>query len=272
MRRGFTQLRAKLVLASVKTLAKLSSLQLAAVGDAPWRRKGGSRDKYFWNRAALTCDRASSGGPRPPLWASPPTRAGDSTPHPRPRNARAPTAPPGAAAQATAVAPRQTVADGAREPRARRPAPGQVTDTTAQYDVQDCGGAARTAEVARRNPILKKRQRTPPSADRRDRPELPWTDQVQTSGKGTYGEVYRARPDDARRRTQGARRRRPQELIQRDDDWGFPITTLREHKILLQLRHANLIRLHRQVFSPDPRSIGRRSSWSSNTRSSTWRS
>ena len=94
----------------------------------------------------------------------------------------------------------------------------------------------------------KKRQRTPPSADRRDRPELPWTDLVCV-GKGTYGEVYRARPDDARRRTQGTTVAL-KKFIQRDDDWGFPITTLREHKILLQLRHANLIRLH-EGFSPD---------------------
>lgn len=94
----------------------------------------------------------------------------------------------------------------------------------------------------------KKRQRTPPSAGSK-KPELPWTDLVCV-GKGTYGEVYRARPDDARRKTQGnvvALKK----FIQRDDDWGFPITTLREHKILLKLRHANLIRLH-EVFSPAP--------------------
>ena len=69
-------------------------------------------------------------------------------------------------------------------------------------------------------------------------------------GKGTYGEVYRARPDDARRRVQGTTVAL-KKFIQRDDDWGFPITTLREHKILLQLRHANLIRLH-EVYSPAP--------------------
>ena len=114
----------------------------------------------------------------------------------------------------------------------------------------------------------KKRQRTPPSADRRDRPELPWTDLVCV-GKGTYGEVYRARPDDARRRVQGTTVAL-KKFIQRDDDWGFPITTLREHKILLQLRHANLIRSTRSTRRHPH--TNHQSSWSSSTLSWTWRS
>ena len=65
--------------------------------------------------------------------------------------------------------------------------------------------------------------------------------------------VRRGLPRAARRRSAtyaGHDRGSQKKFIQRDDDWGFPITTLREHKILLQLRHANLIRLH-EVFSPD---------------------
>ena len=67
-------------------------------------------------------------------------------------------------------------------------------------------------------------------------------------GKGTYEEVYRARPDDARRRTQGTTVAL-KKFIQRDDDWGFRLLLLREHKILLQLRHANLIRLHEVLLA-----------------------
>ena len=69
-------------------------------------------------------------------------------------------------------------------------------------------------------------------------------------GKGTYGEVYRARPDDARRRTQGTTVAL-KKFIQRDDDWGFPITTLREHKILLQLFFFNFIGIN-EFYSPAP--------------------
>ncbi|EGB06595.1 hypothetical protein AURANDRAFT_5276, partial [Aureococcus anophagefferens] len=60
-------------------------------------------------------------------------------------------------------------------------------------------------------------------------------------GKGTYGEVYKARPGPERRSAQGdivALKK----LVQRHDDWGFPITSLREHRILLRLRHPNLVR------------------------------
>ena len=160
-------------------------------------------------------------------------------------------APPGAAAQATAVAPaRRSPALTGTGLRGRSPGaglrPGQ-SPALAQAGLRgrSPGPQKSPAEIL----SSKKRQRTPPSADRRDRPELPWTDLVCV-GKGTYGEVYRARPDDARRRVQGTTVAL-KKFIQRDDDWGFPITTLREHKILLQLRHANLIRLH-EVYSPSP--------------------
>ena len=74
-----------------------------------------------------------------------------------------------------------------------------------------------------------------------DEEALPWKDLVKI-GQGTYGEVYKAKPVGSRREQQGslvALKR----LVQRDDDWGFPVTSLRERKILLGLRHANLVRL-----------------------------
>ena len=82
--------------------------------------------------------------------------------------------------------------------------------------------------------------------------EFPWRDLVKI-GQGTYGEVYKAKPGPDREE-QGpivALKR----LVQRDDDWGFPVTSLRERKILLGLRHVNLVRLfemyQRSETSPD---------------------
>ena len=161
-------------------------------------------------------------------------------------------APPGGAAQATAVAPAKRSPAPGRSPPITKASPALAGLRPGKSPAMSGTGLRGRSPGPQKSPaeILssKKRQRTPPSADRRDRPELPWTDLVCV-GKGTYGEVYRARPDDARRRTQGSTVAL-KKFIQRDDDWGFPITTLREHKILLQLRHANLIRLH-EVFSPD---------------------
>ena len=80
----------------------------------------------------------------------------------------------------------------------------------------------------------------PPRGQRPKEPPFPFTDLV-TVGKGTYGEVYKARPGPERRNAQGdivALKK----LVQRHDDWGFPITSLREHRILLRLRHPNLVR------------------------------
>jgi len=78
-----------------------------------------------------------------------------------------------------------------------------------------------------------------PSEEDSDR-TLPWRDLVKI-GQGTYGEVYKAKPGPDRK-DQGqlvALKR----LVRRDDDWGFPVTSLRERKILLGLKHANLVRL-----------------------------
>ena len=130
-------------------------------------------------------------------------------------------APPGAAAQATAVAPasgrRRRSAPMARASPLAGLRPGKSPALTGTgLRGRSPGPQKSPAEIL----SSKKRQRTPPSADRRDRPELPWTDFVCV-GKGTYGEVYRARPDDARRRTQGTTVAL-KKFIQRDDDWGFP--------------------------------------------------
>ncbi len=161
-------------------------------------------------------------------------------------------APPGGASQATAVAPAKRSPAPGRSPPITKASPALAGLRPGKSPAMAGAGLRGRSPGPQKSPAevlsSKKRQRTPPSADRRDRPELPWTDLVCV-GKGTYGEVYRARPDDARRRTQGTTVAL-KKFIQRDDDWGFPITTLREHKILLQLRHANLIRLH-EVFSPD---------------------
>mmetsp|Transcript_31696 Transcript_31696/g.107503 ORF Transcript_31696/g.107503 Transcript_31696/m.107503 type:complete len:438 (-) Transcript_31696:133-1446(-) len=89
----------------------------------------------------------------------------------------------------------------------------------------------------------------PPRGQRPKEPPFPFTDLV-TVGKGTYGEVYKARPGPERRSAQGdivALKK----LVQRHDDWGFPITSLREHRILLRLRHPNLVTLH-EIYTPTP--------------------
>ncbi|KAH8061046.1 cyclin-dependent protein serine/threonine kinase [Aureococcus anophagefferens] len=126
-----------------------------------------------------------------------------------------------------------------REQDARGGAPDATGDGAAAAPV------SRSPEEAGSGPP-RKRDRpgaapaAPPRGQRPKEPPFPFTDLV-TVGKGTYGEVYKARPGPERRSAQGdivALKK----LVQRHDDWGFPITSLREHRILLRLRHPNLVR------------------------------
>lgn len=80
--------------------------------------------------------------------------------------------------------------------------------------------------------------------------DFPWTNLVKI-GQGTYGEVYKARPGPSR-----AARQCSLVALKRlriHDDSGFPLTSVRERKILLALQHPNLVRLY-EMYQPSPTS------------------
>lgn len=81
--------------------------------------------------------------------------------------------------------------------------------------------------------------------------DFPWQHLVKI-GQGTYGEVYKARPGPSRASEQGSG---PVALkrLRLQDDYGFPLTSVRERKYLLALQHKNLVRLY-EMFQPSPSS------------------
>lgn len=157
-------------------------------------------------------------------------------------------APPEKKSRTSDVAPAERIPAGDAFAPSHRGAPDATGDGAAAAPV------SRSPEEAGSGPP-RKRDRpgaapaAPPRGQRPKEPPFPFTDLV-TVGKGTYGEVYKARPGPERRSAQGdivALKK----LVQRHDDWGFPITSLREHRILLRLRHPNLVTLH-EIYTPTP--------------------
>ena len=137
-------------------------------------------------------------------------------------------APPGAAAQATAVAPAKRspaagAAPGRHHLRARAPrSPACARASHQRWPAPDCAGAARAR--ARRSRPLKSYPRRNGSGRPLGRPARPAGITVDRSRVCRERHVWGSLPSAARRRatTYAGHDVALKKFIQRDDDWGFP--------------------------------------------------
>merc|ERR1719334_2866 len=70
---------------------------------------------------------------------------------------------------------------------------------------------------------------------------------VDKVGEGTYGEVYKATPPPEMESENGELLALKKVRLEMNEKEGFPITAVREIKILRQLKHKNIIKLREIV-------------------------
>lgn len=131
----------------------------------------------------------------------------------------------------TALAPGPAESQGIQRPDTQGPS--QASESASQQE------SKKSTQESRKNEEIAKVER----AKRREaRPALPY-EKIAQVGEGTYGKVYKAR------NSEGLGLVALKRIRMEGEKDGFPVTAMREIKLLQGLDHVNIVKLHEMMIS-----------------------